>query len=222
MKNQLLMVICKYPKVGNVKTRLAKSTGAVLATDICRAMLLDLLGNHRNQTYNIIIETNENKEDFEHFRKLVPEFSIRKNQGDDLRGSHSVLWNAFKHHFPKYHKMIAIYADTPFLNSRIVIEGFGYLEKVDVVVGPSVEAGYYLIGMRKATDLFTSLKKGRHPNYYEETIDLIRKMKLSYRTLTHLRDIDTIYDIKAINWESIDEGWLRTKELILKSGLLRG
>jgi len=214
----LVMVISKYPIPGKVKTRLAPSIGLVAAADVFRAMLLDLLDHHRNSPYDVIIETT-GIENLETFKKLVGEFPVRVAFGDDLRGTQSILYDAFNYHCNKYRKVIALYADTPFVDSHLVLEGFKKLECCDIVLGPCVNGGYYLIGMSQPIDLFTSHEKGRFP-YYEKTIRLIKDRGLSYQLLDSRYDIDTVDDIKAMNWDSTSGTWSRTLSLLTKLRLL--
>jgi glycosyltransferase A (GT-A) superfamily protein (DUF2064 family) len=217
MNDCLVMIISKYPTVGKVKTRLGSSIGLVEATDVFQAMLLDLLDNHKNKSYNVIIETEP--ENIEEFKILVPDFHVHAACGDDLRGQNSILWNAFKHYCKDYHKVISLYVDAPFVDSNLLTEGFEMLEQCDVVLGPCLNGGYYLVGMCKPVDLFTPHKKGRFP-YYEETIRLLEEMKLSYQLLEPRYDIDTVDDIKATNWDSTSGVWSRTISQLNKLGLI--
>jgi glycosyltransferase A (GT-A) superfamily protein (DUF2064 family) len=212
--------MCKYPVPGNGKTRLAKSIGMVQAASVSRALLLDLIANHRGQSYCLMIIAS--RQDARHrrdFQNLLPDIPVHIATGAGLRGSESVMWETFNTYLNHFRKVIAIYADTPLVGPSLVNEAFQKLDSFDVVIGPDMGDGYYLIGMKEAYDLFTTLSPDRVP-YRAKTIELIGKLGLSYSILDCRADIDYAEDIAMIQWTDADCKWSRTMKVLVKLNLL--
>lgn len=219
MRSNLLVIMSKYPIAGNVKTRLGKSIGMVHAADLQRALLLDLVENHCGQLYDIAIDIPaSNAKYLLDFKQLLPHVPIRVSSGEDLRGEKSHMWDMFTHYLKHYQKVIAIYSDTPKVGASLVEKAFWSLESYDVVLGPDLGVGYYLIGMSKSYDLFSSLKKGRG-SYFKETLDLIRELGLSFTLMEGRVDVDTVEDLAKVQWDEQTGDWLRTTCLLRELGL---
>ena len=172
-KENLLMIIAKYPTVGNVKTRLGYQIGYFEAKEIFSSLLYDLIDSviddSTNYELKIVASTDE---DIKQFNLLFPKIENMIAQGDDLRGKNSVLSVAFNKAFMTYKKVIAIYVDIPFISKREILESFKILDEKEVIIASCANGGYYLVGMSKYFDLFTFHEKGRHP-YLNLTIDYL-------------------------------------------------
>jgi glycosyltransferase A (GT-A) superfamily protein (DUF2064 family) len=84
--------------------------------------------------------------------------------------------------------------DIPDLDAAILREGFQKLEQVSVVIGPSTDGGYYLLGIQKGVgDLFDDVHWSS-PLVLRETLEKVSTMKLTCSLLKELRDIDTKED----------------------------
>ena len=216
----LLAIACKYPAPGNGKTRLAESIGIVRAAMVSRALLLDLVTSHRGQSYQLMIvaprQDIAHKEDFQ---ELLPDIPLHITAGADLRGPDSGLWEVFNTYLTLVQKVIVVYADTPLVGPSLVSEAFQDLDYFDVVIGPDMGDGYYLIGMKEPHDLFTALPPDRVP-YRTKTIELINKLGLSYRMLDSRTDIDYVEDIAMVQWVDAGCKWSNTIELLVDLNLL--
>lgn len=189
------------------------------AAKLSRAMLLDIVENHKFQSYDVIIEASASDARFlTAFKQLLPKVSIRVGNGRSLRGENSILLDTFFHHLKNYHKVIAIYSDTPNIGVYLIEKAFSFLNKYDVVIGPDKGVGYYLIGMNKPHDFFTPFNRDRG-SYFNETIDLIKKAGLSSILLEKRRDIDTVEDITKIQWDNLKENWSQTVYILRELGL---
>ena len=216
----LLAIMCRYPVPGNGKSRLAETIGAVQAAMVSRALLLDLIAAHRGQPYGLMIVTP--RQDSVHkkdFQDLFPGIHVHITTGAGLRGHKSGLWETFNTYLTRFRKVIALYSDTPMVGPSLVNDAFQKLDYFDVVIGPDTSDGYYLIGMKEANDLFSSLSPNRVP-YRTKTIELINKLGLSYSMLDRRTDIDYVQDIAMIQWADVDCKWTRTIEVLVTLDLL--
>jgi len=218
MKENILVVMCKYPEPGRVKTRLGREIGMSKAAEISKRLLDDLLESIRGLNCKIaIIDSQEST--LRDFRKLYPDIDIIHVPGDELRGPNSVLWGTFQLFCNKYKKVVMINGDTVFLTKKIILDGFSKLDNFDIVIGPCRNKGIYLIGMKKPVDLFSVLPVGPNPKYYDQTIRIIENMKLKFCIIESLYDFDVMKDIQEIDWNS-EPTWIATKEYIRSNGLI--
>lgn len=219
--SNLLAIISKYPAQGNVKTRLGEVIGMQQAADIAKAMLFDLIYNHLHQSYDLSLETN----DLIHFpsaKRLVPFIPVREVAGELLRGPKSMLLDIFTYNLKNYQKVIAVCADTPMVGKKIIEGAFRSLDSYDVVIGPDLGPGYYLIGMKEVHDLFTPINEGtdkRRP-YYQETLEIIKRLGLKHKLIKERIDVDCMEDLSVVKWFTQEGDWHRTINQLRKLNLL--
>jgi len=111
----------------------------------------------------------------------------------DLGGRMS---NAFKDLFARgYKSAIMIGADLPTLPSRYLRAAFAALERRPVVLGPSLDGGYYLIGLRAPQpELFEGIAWSTN-QVLGQTIDRINRLSLEVQCLEPWYDVDTADDL---------------------------
>jgi rSAM/selenodomain-associated transferase 1 len=147
MTRGTLGVFAKWPEPGAVKTRLGGSPA--WGVRVARAMLLDTLQKATGfQGRRILAFTPSSA--FDDFAALLPPGFELVLQGEGDLGAR--MERFFCNHLrTPDDAVILIGADSPTLPLAYVIEGFARLEQANVVVGPAVDGGYYLIGCRGAT-----------------------------------------------------------------------
>ncbi|NUM42982.1 MAG: DUF2064 domain-containing protein [Leptospiraceae bacterium] len=218
--SELLVIICKYPAPGNSKTRLGAKIGNETAAVISQSLLLDVVENHRNQKYSLVVVASERERKFEDdFKKLLPDVPVHFIKGNNLRGVNSHIWEIFSEYLKQFEKVVVLYSDTPFVDSELIKYVFQNLTNHDVVIGPDTSSGYFLIGLKKPYDLFTTLPADRG-SYRPETLQLIRQYELDFMLLEPYVDIDELEDIYKIDWQ-LNKNWRRTHNAIVKLGLIK-
>ncbi len=101
----------------------------------------------------------------------------------------------------KIKNIIFIGTDLPDLCHQDLLNTQRELKKNDLILGPSNDGGYWLIGLSEkiiSTHLylpFINIKWGTE-NVFQNTIDNFAFIKLKYKFLDHKIDIDTIFDIE--------------------------
>lgn len=97
-----------------------------------------------------------------------------------------------------YAPVILIGSDTPALSAARLQEALALLRCCQVVVGPAVDGGYYLIGMHyPESRVFEGVLWGTG-SVLKTTLECCSRNNLSYRLLEPLRDIDRPADLIAL------------------------
>lgn len=190
MSQNKIIVFVKNVVLGKVKTRLAKTIGEEEALKVYMR-LLDITKKEMLQTSadkEVWYAWNVEEDDI--WDKNV--FNKRVQIAGDLGGK---MKDAFKTSFEEgTEKVIVIGSDCPTLTSAIIEEAFKKLDESDIVVGPSKDGGYYLIGMNAfhpevLSDIAWSTEK-----VMEQTVEKAKEFDLSLGTLEPLNDIDNQTD----------------------------
>ncbi len=97
-------------------------------------------------------------------------------------------------------RVVLIGSDIPDLSLELTEEAFTSLEENDVVLGPSYDGGYYLIGFTHHTfspHVFEGIPWSTE-TVFEKTLRILNQAGQRIHILKHLRDIDTVEDLKHI------------------------
>lgn len=189
MKSALIIFV-RNPEAGKVKTRLAKTIGEVHALNI----YLQLLEHTHAITkalpcdkFVFYVDRIEENDIWENHL-----YQKRVQRGSDLGNR---LLEAFVELFLlRYTKIQVIGSDCMELTTEIIETGFEKLNEKDVVIGPSVDGGYYLLGKNQIiADIFYN-KEWSTDKVLSDTLKDIERLSLSCFQLPVLRDIDTEED----------------------------
>ena len=192
-----LILFLRYPKAGTVKTRLAETTSSDFAVNFYRSCAEKIVGIAKSiEGINRFAFYSNNNE-----KQVISDWLGNKlffsvQEGDDLG---SRMKNAFEKVFSSgSEKVIIVGTDIPDLSKKIIEQAFNSIEENDVVIGPSKDGGYYLLGMKKMVyDLFGGIEFS-NDKVYSKTIKKLNNLNLRYDSLPLLQDIDTEEDL--INW----------------------
>jgi len=197
MRRDVLILFAKLPQAGEVKTRLGRSIGMENAANIYREFAEHAFGIAEELSF-MGVETHlcyEPTVDEETIRAWVHRsFSFAPQQGATLGQR---MYNAFRKVIEEgAKKAVIIGTDVPELQSTNVAEAFASLDENDIVVGPSADGGYYLLGMKAPLkELFDGIQWSTD-TVFKATIARITDLKLSSAVLPVLHDIDTEEDLR--------------------------
>jgi hypothetical protein len=97
-----------------------------------------------------------------------------------------------------YKQVIIVGTDVPTLPLTVYQEAFAMLGRSDVVLGPALDGGYYLIGLKQpAEQLFTGVPWSTD-QVRAVTQQQAKVLGLSVELITAWRDVDTIEDLQAL------------------------
>lgn len=122
--------------------------------------------------------------------KLIPQ--INGGLGERM---HQSLADCFA---AGYEKCVLIGSDIPTISAEILDNAFEQLDCKDVVIGPTEDGGYYLIGMKKLAKEIFDKKFYGIKTVYQNTIDSIKEAKLSYSEAPRWYDIDVYEDLRLL------------------------
>lgn len=194
MTQSLLLIFVKNPELGKVKTRLAATIGGQQALDIyiqllekTRALTLPLKCD-KMVYYASEIQRND----------LWDEARYQKaRQGEGDLGER--MRQAFDEGFAQgYQRICIIGSDCYELTTNILRRAFASLENYDLVIGPSTDGGYYLLGMREPHPELFRDKHWSTPSVSKETLEEAERARLRWYTLPTLTDIDEEQDLKTM------------------------
>lgn len=194
---KLLLIFVKNPEKGKVKTRLAKTLGDDKAYQTYLNLLdftIDVAGQNDAQKqiwYSSFVDENDGFGG-EGFEKKV-------QQGDNLGIR---MLNAFKEGFADgFEKIVIIGSDCPGISSEIIDDAFSMLDQKNVVIGPSEDGGYYLLGLGKLIpEIFKNISWSTE-SVLSETVEILKTKDIAYGKLPTLNDIDTEEDLQKSDFE---------------------
>ncbi len=184
--------------MGKVKTRIAATTGDLAAfniylrlLEITRSNTSQLTDIYKNLYYSEQIAIDD---------EWPNETYVKMKQSDGDLGHKMKM--AFNEVFDKLgnrqkSKVLIIGSDCPEVTQSIIFSAYELLDKHDVVIGPTYDGGYYLLGMN---DYFPFLFDGiawSTADVFNQTLQIISNKQLTVATLHALNDIDTEADWMA-------------------------
>jgi hypothetical protein len=142
-----LVIFTKVPIAGLAKTRLAPALTLERAAALCHSFLLDTVDLVIRVSRCRVIIVYTPREASQVLRDIVKEPIELMPQSSGNLGSR--MSNVFKYLFMRgYESAVMIGADSPTLPLSHLRAAFAALERKPVVLGPSLDGGYYLIGLR--------------------------------------------------------------------------
>jgi len=100
-----------------------------------------------------------------------------------------------------FKRVVIIGSDIPDFPLEFIEEAFTSLKEKDVVIGPSFDGGYYLIGFSDKNfshKVFEGISWGTE-RVFEDTLKVLKREKLTVHTLQPWRDIDTFDDLRNLS-----------------------
>lgn len=196
MKEKALILFLKYPEKGVVKTRLANELGDDFTLELYKHFIADILNTGKKIAADIFIIYSAidgtKSEDF-FWRE---EYPCLPQKGADLGIR---MYNAFQEVGAQgYRKLALIGSDTPDLPATYIYEAFFRLDECDIVLGPSVDGGYFLIALRQDTinDAVFNNIPWSTSQVLRETTKIIRQKGMTCHLLPEWEDIDEVDDLR--------------------------
>ncbi|AUP80236.1 TIGR04282 family arsenosugar biosynthesis glycosyltransferase [Flavivirga eckloniae] len=190
MNKELVIVFVKNIILGKVKTRLAKTIGTQGAFEVYKGLVkitelaTEKMAADRRIYFSDAVIESKWKNDY----KAVQE---GKNLGERMK-------NAFIKGFEDgYERVVLIGSDLPDINSEIIENGLKSLKQSDVVFGPAIDGGYYLVGMTKMYHSIFDNKPWSESHLLDVTLEELEQENTPYTLLETLNDIDTFEDLEA-------------------------
>ena len=185
MQKSLLVVFARTPVFGKVKNRLAIKLGKAKALEIHLRLVEHTLAvvNNSGCSYKVYLSEGSN---------VKQAFSYELQSGIDLGER---MNKALQTEFETNTKVCLIGSDCLALTVTHITNAFKQLDAADVVIGPAIDGGYYLIGMKKPQpQLFSKISWGSS-TVLENTLQICAGSGLVVHQLDLLNDIDQPEDV---------------------------
>jgi rSAM/selenodomain-associated transferase 1 len=191
--DRVLVIMAKAPRPGAVKTRLTPSLSPEAVTAFYGCLLDDTLALARSLG-DVEVAIMCPEPDVNELARLAGEgVSVVAQEGEGLAAG---LTSVFAH-FAEAHqrRTIAFNSDSPHLPRSILEDAFEMLAAHDVVVGPTDDGGYYLVGAKASHPaLFTRDGMGTS-SALERLLSSARDLELSVGFADPFYDIDVADDL---------------------------
>lgn len=193
--NRTLVIMAKAPRLGCVKTRLADSLPLEAVTGLYQCLLNDTIALAQTLARVEIAIMCPAADVEELSRAVTAPVRIVPQTGQGLGAA---LRSVFTQFATLGQRAIAFNSDTPHLPASVLQTAFDLLESSDLVVGPTYDGGYYLVGARAPhPDLFTTPGIGT-TNALDALSAQARALGLSVTLTPPFYDIDVLADLRQI------------------------
>ncbi|BAZ68609.1 MAG: TIGR04282 family arsenosugar biosynthesis glycosyltransferase [Pelatocladus maniniholoensis HA4357-MV3] len=199
---QHLIIFTRYPEPGLTKTRLIPALGIQGAAHLQRQMTEYTLWKVRElqKAIAISIEVRFTGGNLELMQSWLGIDLIYQSQGEGDLGKR--MERSLEYAFSAgAHQAIIIGTDCPDVNIQTLAQAFTNLQHCDIVLGPAVDGGYYLIGLQRLfPELFFDINWGTS-HVLQQTVAICHQLNLSIAYLATLADVDRPEDLPI--WEKI-------------------
>lgn len=218
MKKDAFILFLKYPERGAVKTRLAKELGDDLTYELYQCFLADISAMTRQiKAETIIAYSGPKGVSFSDF----PGIQCLHQRGNNIGARmHGAFLDVFAQGFER---CVLTGSDSPDLPTVLVNDSFDKLDVADVVIGPSVDGGYYLIGCKRQSlrpSIFHDMRWST-TGVFTEAVKRLSESGLKFAQLPQWSDIDEFDDLRNFYERNINRSatsqvmkFLITREII--------
>lgn len=195
--DRALLVVAKKPIPGQTKTRLCPPLTYDQAADLYSCFLRDTLDTMREVTAvkRMIGYMPDDAQDY--FSQLAPDMELICQRGDSLGERldnllNTVLNNGFR-------QAVVMDSDSPTLPASYLNQAFMCLAEVDVVLGPTRDGGYYLIGLKQPQPYLLRQVQMSTSHVLTDTLRRVEVTGLTASLLPPWYDVDDITDLYQLS-----------------------
>ena len=137
-----VVIFTRLPRLGTVKTRIARTLGAVRARTLHRRLVLRTLHRlARDRRWRTVLAVTPERGGWREWPRTVPRMGqglgdLGRRMGQCLRATAAL-------------RTILVGTDIPDISASAVARGFKALGRARFVFGPAPDGGYWLIGWRR-------------------------------------------------------------------------
>ena len=195
-----LGIFAKYWQAGAVKTRLAADIGPEAAAAIhreCVHVLLERLAKVRCGCHVLAFSPIGSQDAF---RMLAGDVWKLHSQSDGDLGVRMRAY--FEQSFQSgARRVVLLGSDSPTIPIEYVEGAIELLRDFPVVLGPSEDGGYYLIGAKEvAPNIFDDIKWSTD-EVWSQTVARLDQLGISFGQLPVWYDVDVLEDLRRLNLE---------------------
>lgn len=193
----LIAVLSRYPEPGRTKTRLIPALGAREAARIHRELAgrTVLVARVASGMLAGAFELHGTGASPRAFQRWLGPLAHRTQTGGDLGDR---MMAALAPHLEAGRgPALIVGTDCPWLEPRHLVEACTRLAEHDVVIGPALDGGYYLLGLRRPVpEIFSDMHWGTG-HVLDATRERLDRLGLRVSLLEPLGDVDLPEDVEA-------------------------
>ena len=192
-QNRTLVIMAKAPKPGMVKTRLSQRLPSPAVTTLYRCLLEDTVALAKSLTSVEVAVMCPESDKEELAALLCNTVQVVAQKGEGLAAG---LTSVFRHFTAAGRQhVVAFNSDSPHLAPSVLDSAFEILATHDVVVGPTHDGGYYLVGAKVAhPSLFDGDGMGTR-SAFDRLLTRTKLLELSTGFTEPFYDIDVADDL---------------------------
>lgn len=193
---QALLIFVKNAIKGKVKARLAATVGDEVAFNIYQ----QLLTHTEKCTHSLLPDKIVFYADYLEVEDIWSN-SIYQKQIQTGNNLGDRMQDAFEYAFKNGNERVAIIGSDCFeINAEIIGNAFAQLEHCDVVLGPALDGGYYLLALKSNCKALFQHIDWSTDQVLKQTIQVCRQQGLKTAMLQELSDIDKEGDLKRMGY----------------------
>lgn len=193
--DRVLVIMAKAPRPGAVKTRLTPSLSLQAINAFYCCLLDDTLALARSLGDVEVAIMCPDSDVNELAQLACKDASVVAQKGEGLAAG---LSSVFAHFAEDHQRIVAFNSDSPHLPRSVLEDAFETLAAHDVVVGPTHDGGYYLVGAKTSHPaLFASDGMGTS-SALEKLLEQARGLELSVGFVDRFYDIDVADDLTRL------------------------
>jgi rSAM/selenodomain-associated transferase 1 len=196
--DRVLVIMAKAPRPGSVKTRLATSLPPTAITALYCCFLEDTLVLARSLG-NVEVAIMCPNSDLSELQQFAGNLRVVTQKGEGLAAGLISVFAYFAE--GQQRRTIAFNSDSPHLPRKVLDDAFDTLAANDVVVGPTHDGGYYLVGAKAYhPTLFANDEMGTS-SALDRLLSRARWLGLSVGFADPFYDIDVAEDLSRLEAE---------------------
>lgn len=207
-----LIIFTREPVPGMTKTRLMPEFTPEQCAEFHKCFLRDISKEMKKADADIFVAYTGGEPAFlkKTFRRAFKEGRTFEQNGTDLGER---MENAFRHVLGLgYDKAVLIGTDIPEIGAETIEAAFDSLDGSDIVMGPTADGGYYLIGMKEARHEAFDVRLYGIGTVFDETMESVRSAGLSASQVRAYSDIDDPDDLARLRERMVYDKGLRCSQ----------
>lgn len=192
---QAIIIFTRVPVPGQTKTRMMPGISAPGCARLHACFLKDILNECRGVNGDLYIcYTPQDKQ-----KQLYPVLGADRHympQRGETLGER--MYCAIRDVLEKgYDSCVLLGTDVPELRAECLKQAFSLLKSRDIVLGPSLDGGYYLVGMKKPLESVFQVKTYGKGCVLRDTVRQLKREGLTVGFTEALQDMDTSEDLQG-------------------------
>ncbi len=202
-KKNALIIFCKAPRPGTVKTRMQPELTPAQSRELYMAMVEDLTATFANaESFDLHIHywPTDAATEMESWLGADKHFTPQHegNLGTKMHLAFTDVLNS------GYEKVAIIGSDLPSLDGDDIESAYQLLDTHDAVFGPTDDGGYYLVALKNTQSVLFESVEWSTPAVFEQTLANAQRANLSIAQLSEKRDIDNFLEVQRL-WKAISK-----------------